>query len=136
MTDELKEILGKRIREIRKAKGLSQADLAQLLNMGVSSVSDIENCKRNVTIETVEKIANALDVKPPTLLGVKVDANSIPGVVAETAGIYPEIPEAVISAYKDIFGQGIVLEKPDDYYKVWLIMDSLSKKKRKHTDRE
>ena len=131
MTDELKKVFGKKVREVRKAKGLSQAELANLLDMGVSSISNIENCKRNVTFETVEKIANALGVKPFTLLGLKLENGNMPEVVAETAGMYPEIPEAIIAAYKDIFGQGIALEKPDDYYSLWVMFESLSKKKGK-----
>ncbi len=45
----------------RKEKGLSQGELAQLTGIKRENISRIESGKQNLSIETVEKIASALD---------------------------------------------------------------------------
>jgi len=53
---------GKRIKELRKAKGLSQEALAFNAGLDRSYMTGIENGKRNVSIVNIEKIAIALEV--------------------------------------------------------------------------
>lgn len=48
-----------KIKEMRKLKGLTQAQLAELLEISPQGVSKIE-CSDNVTINTLEKVATAL----------------------------------------------------------------------------
>ena len=60
--DKLKDHVGRRIAEIRERKGLSQADVAEMLRTTVSNLQRIEYGTQNVTIETLVKIANALGV--------------------------------------------------------------------------
>jgi transcriptional regulator with XRE-family HTH domain len=59
---DIKVAYGKRVRQIRKDKGVSQEKLAELAELDRTYISDIENGKRNVSIETVYKIAKALDI--------------------------------------------------------------------------
>lgn len=61
---ELKKLLGKRIREIRIAKNLTQEDLSELTDIGTSSISKIESGHFHPTDENLEKIAKALCVEP------------------------------------------------------------------------
>lgn len=61
---ELKKLLGKRIREIRIAKKLTQEDLSELTDIGASSISKIESGHFHPTDENLEKIAKALKVEP------------------------------------------------------------------------
>lgn len=58
---DVKAEYGKKVREIRKVKGVSQESLADLAGLDRTYISDIENGKRNVSIETIFKIAEALD---------------------------------------------------------------------------
>lgn len=58
----LSEQAGALIREARKSKGLTQKELAALLGIDETRVSKYESGKQNPTIETLEKIANALNV--------------------------------------------------------------------------
>lgn len=51
MSDQLKEI-GKRIREIRLSKKMSQEDVAYKAKTSVCNISDIELGKTNYRIET------------------------------------------------------------------------------------
>lgn len=53
---------GKKVRQIRKDKGVSQEKLAELAELDRTYISGIENGKRNVSIETIFKIAEALNI--------------------------------------------------------------------------
>jgi transcriptional regulator with XRE-family HTH domain len=54
--------IGLRIRELRKAKGLSQEQLALKAEIDRTYMASVENGKRNVAIVNVEKILTALDI--------------------------------------------------------------------------
>lgn len=63
----IKQLFGQRVREIRRAKGISQEDLAQLAELNRTYISRIERGERNVSIETVARLATALGVELPEL---------------------------------------------------------------------
>lgn len=54
--------MGKKIKSIRLAKGIRQNEIAYRCNFDKSSFSNIEAGKRNITILSLYKIANALEV--------------------------------------------------------------------------
>ena len=54
--------LGQRISEIRKARGYSQDSFAKVSCLDRTYISGVESGKRNVSFETILKIANALNV--------------------------------------------------------------------------
>jgi transcriptional regulator with XRE-family HTH domain len=54
--------VGKRIREIRESKGISQQELAAKCNFEKSNMSRLESGRVNSTLATIEKIALALEV--------------------------------------------------------------------------
>ena len=58
---------GKRVKELRKLKGLSQYKLAYEANIDRSQVIDIENGIVNTTISTAEALAQALEIQPKEL---------------------------------------------------------------------
>lgn len=60
--------MGRNVRQLRKAKGLSQEEFAFQADMQRTYLSDIERGSRNPTITVVEKIAKALGVTPGYLL--------------------------------------------------------------------
>ncbi|TLX72997.1 helix-turn-helix transcriptional regulator [Labilibacter sediminis] len=53
---------GERVRELRLAKGLSQEALAYKAGIDRTYMTSVENGKRNVSIQNVEKIITALDI--------------------------------------------------------------------------
>ncbi|MDL1896375.1 helix-turn-helix transcriptional regulator [Anaerolineae bacterium CFX7] len=53
---------GRRVRELRQAKGLSQEKLAELANLHRTYISSVELGERNVSLKNIEAFANALDV--------------------------------------------------------------------------
>ena len=54
--------IGKKIRAVRKAKGISQRQLVILAPVHTSSLSEIENGKMNVKILALKKLADTLGV--------------------------------------------------------------------------
>jgi transcriptional regulator with XRE-family HTH domain len=63
-----KRKLGNKIREIRNKKELTQEDLAYYADLDYSYVNQIENGRRNPSIDAIEKIAKALGVKTKDLI--------------------------------------------------------------------
>lgn len=59
----LLEAFGKRIRDLRKEKNLSQEALALKSDIDRTYISDIEKGKRNVSLLVIEKLASGLEVK-------------------------------------------------------------------------
>ena len=58
-----KKILGHRLKELRKAKGLSQSELAKILGYkNHSTLAKVETGVNDIAIETLYKYAAALDV--------------------------------------------------------------------------
>lgn len=60
--------VGEKIKAIRKEKGLSQKEVAEKLGVSQANYSQYEICKRNAKIETLERIANALEVPVENLI--------------------------------------------------------------------
>lgn len=58
----IKELVGARLKELRKSKGLSQADMAEKVNVDSKHISRLETGKTFPYPETLEALANALDV--------------------------------------------------------------------------
>ena len=54
--------IGERIRKLRSTRGISQEVLAHLADLDRTYVNSVENGRRNISIENIEKLAKALDV--------------------------------------------------------------------------
>ncbi len=59
---DIKEKIGQRIRSLRKKLNLSQEALALKSEVDRTYMTDVENGRRNVSIEILEKIIIALEV--------------------------------------------------------------------------
>lgn len=60
---------GKKLREVRLKKKLSQGDIARILGVHRSYISGLEHGRRNPSLLTVQKVAKALGVNAKTLIG-------------------------------------------------------------------
>jgi transcriptional regulator with XRE-family HTH domain len=69
--EKIKALFGKRLRELRTSKGLSQEGLADLAGLDRTYVSSCERGERNLTIVSVSKLATALGVDPAELVRKK-----------------------------------------------------------------
>ncbi len=59
---DIKKLLGKRIKELRKERALSQEGLAEIIGIEPNNLSRIENGRNYPTPENLYKIAAALGV--------------------------------------------------------------------------
>lgn len=69
-------LIGNRIKTARKAKGLSQSELSELIDKSVGYMSYIETGSKKPSLETLIQIANALDVTIDELLSDNLAASS------------------------------------------------------------
>ena len=63
----LKKQLGKRVAELRKVQDLSQEKFAELLDLSITSLSQIETGTNFPRAETIEKIADVLKLNTSDL---------------------------------------------------------------------
>lgn len=66
---ELKRLFRERLRELRNSRGLSQAALAKAIDAHQPYIAALEGGERTPTLETLAKLAEALNVSPDVLLG-------------------------------------------------------------------
>ena len=60
-------LFGKRLRELREQRGWSQEQLGELADLHRNYVGRVERGEQNISIDTIEKLAHALKVKPAEL---------------------------------------------------------------------
>lgn len=58
-----KELLAKRLKQLRKSRGLTQEKLAELIGRDTKHISKLEIAGSYPSIETLERIARVLDVE-------------------------------------------------------------------------
>jgi len=63
-----KAVFGRRLRQLRSARGLSQEELADLAGLDRTYVSGCERGKRNISLENIYRLASALGVDAAELL--------------------------------------------------------------------
>ena len=73
MKQENKILIGEKIKKYRKEKGLTQKKLGELCGINEANIRKYELGKANPKIETIEKIANALETTADELRGIKRD---------------------------------------------------------------
>lgn len=68
MQHDAKKLVGKRIRELRSAQGISQEALADKAGVHRTYMGSVERGERNISLENIVKIAGALHTTPANLL--------------------------------------------------------------------
>jgi len=63
MGQDVRQMVGRNVRRLRKAAGLSQAELAERVGVDRAYISGLELGERNCTILTAWHVAQALKVK-------------------------------------------------------------------------
>lgn len=78
--EDIKSLLGKRIRELRKQKGLSQEELGWKSELHFTYIGGVERGEKNCSIITLEKIAKGLEININDLFDTpsnKIDINKL-----------------------------------------------------------
>lgn len=105
-------ILGENIKKERLKAGLSMEKLSKSASVGISTISEIENGKRqSLRSETIERIANALNVPVNTLFGMED--------IAEGSYIISDLLDAINMILSDdeisIEGQMMTKEEKSEF---------------------
>lgn len=72
---DIKTKIGLRIKEIRTEKNLTQEAVAWKSEMDRSFMNHVENGRRNVSIESLEKIMNGLEIPIKEFFNSEIFAN-------------------------------------------------------------
>lgn len=67
LSDFLK-LVGENIRFLRKKRGLTQEELAERINLQQAYIGGVERGERNISMLTLQKIADGLEVSPDLVL--------------------------------------------------------------------
>lgn len=70
-SEKIRAILAENVLRFRHAKGFSQEDLADMCGLHRTYIGSIERRERNVTLSTLEVIAETLGASVPQLLTKK-----------------------------------------------------------------
>ena len=65
---DIRKVLATNLKRYRAEKGLSQEKFAELCELHRTYISDIECCTRNVSIDNIQRIADALGIDAYKLL--------------------------------------------------------------------
>jgi transcriptional regulator with XRE-family HTH domain len=65
---ELQKTLGRNVRAVRVERGLSQEDFADMVGVHRTYMGGVERGERNLTLRSVERLAQQLGVDPLELL--------------------------------------------------------------------
>jgi transcriptional regulator with XRE-family HTH domain len=68
MEGDLQRMLGQNLRAYREARGLSQEAFANVLGVHRTYMGGLERGERNLTLRSVERIAEKIEVEPLALL--------------------------------------------------------------------
>jgi transcriptional regulator with XRE-family HTH domain len=68
MKESARELLAKNLRELRQEKGWSQDELAARSGLHRTYIGTVERAEQSITVDSMEKLASALNVKVARLL--------------------------------------------------------------------
>jgi len=112
------------IRQLRKAQGMTQAELARRLETSVATISRLESADIRLSADWLTRIAKALGARTGELIEerpamkalghIRADGWAVPGTLPDIAGLLGEVPladpvQVLIGADQGGFKAGEVL---------------------------
>lgn len=97
--------IGKKLKEIRQSKGLTQEYVAHMADVNTSHISNIENNRVKISLQTLVYVCNALDVTLDFVLGKEYhQPNSVldNAIVKELADCDEATKEQILKIIKAI----------------------------------
>lgn len=98
--------IGKNIKKIRKERGLTQVELGKKLNVTQQMIGQYENDKNSPQMDTIKKIANALEVKVADLMGISDYLDEVESSLQKTTSFWD---------YLGVLGYEIGQSEHEDY---------------------
>jgi len=107
---DIKRFIGNRIRELRKQEGLSQEDLGWKAGLHYTYIGAIERGEKNCSIETLAKIAQALEVEIKELFpeGSQPSAKEMKSILIRQID---KLPPSIIKRLSDLLSE-VVIKNP------------------------
>jgi len=105
-------INGKRLKELRKAKGLTQTELGDILGVSKSSICCYENGTRNPALETIIDLMHLFGVSADYLLGSDALIKVVEDGEERYAALTKEEILFIEELRKDKFVYNILLDDP------------------------
>lgn len=96
--------IGKRIRQIRRNKGITQEVLAEGVGVGATHISRIENGKTKPSLETIMNIVEYLEITPDKLLCGSVNTAKVT-LIKEVADIFEDCTTEEVVKYTHILSE-------------------------------
>lgn len=93
---DLRQKVGNRIRALRKARGLTQQQLAELSNLDDAYIGSVERGERNISLDTLEKVIIAFDIQP-TELFLPIESNEVKVIQREAIDEYTALLNTLTS---------------------------------------
>lgn len=127
---------GERLRELRKALGMKQKELAAAVQMGESTISMYEMERREPDFETLEMLADYFNVDINYLMGRSdttsfIPANTKSRFIVRKVPVYGRIPAGVpFEAIQDQIGEVEVptqFANKEDLFGLLVVGDSMNK---------
>ena len=115
MTDEYLARIGNLIRDARLHRGMTQTQVAEILNTSQSAVARMEQGKQNLSLETVAKVSaewkspSAVEPSPHQVAAIRVSPFDAEAIAQPTACGYwvvrlPEIEKKPVSRAEYMIG--------------------------------
>ncbi|MEW6617795.1 MAG: helix-turn-helix transcriptional regulator [bacterium] len=70
--------MGNRVRQLRTQLGLTQEDLDEKAELDWRSIGSVERGERNLSLDSLQRVSQALGVTPAYLLEVTKERNELP----------------------------------------------------------
>lgn len=83
MDDIIKKKFGKKVKDIRKAKGYTQEQLAENIHINTRQMARIEAGESFVTSETIYSLCNFLKISPKLLFDFSLDNKDVENLTIE-----------------------------------------------------
>ncbi|HBE20525.1 MAG TPA: type II site-specific deoxyribonuclease [Cyanobacteria bacterium UBA11149] len=95
--EEAKKLFGLRLQALRREKGITQEQFAEVIDKSVEHISYIERGERSRSFETILDIAKALEVSVPYLMNITSKADIVTNFITElqTPLVPPSLVEPV-----------------------------------------
>lgn len=95
----IKKLIGRRIKELRKSRHFSQEQLAEMLDISQNALSYIETGENFFSSDTLEKLINALEIEPQELMTF-AHLQSSDKLLNEIVEMLNKNPEKIKDIYK------------------------------------
>ena len=82
--------IGKRIQKLRKQRGYTQEDLAEMMNVSIQMISNLERGMKAIRIDNLINLSRILDVSTDYILTGKETTEDISALTAHISNLSPK----------------------------------------------